>query len=144
MFESVRIGEGKPYQIQGDLQTIMAGLSCGRPNPMAWDVLWDCAHVFVSCPDFVAARGMRVYAVPLAGDPFIVSGESGAVTLGVLTFLMQRPVLAPLRDRLGLGRDSQVLLVNSEGHTAPYEFRKVVWEGALGVPASFRVSEVGR
>jgi len=144
LFESVRIGEGKPYQIQGDLQTIMAGLSCGRPNPIAWDVLWDCAHVFVSCPDFVAARGMRVYAVPLAGDPFIVSGESGAVTLGVLTFLMQRPELAPLRDRLGLGRDSQVLLVNSEGNTAPDEFRKVVWEGALGVPASFRVSEVGR
>ena len=144
LFESVRIGEGKPYQIEGDLHTIMAGLSCGRPNPIAWDVLWDCAHVFVSCPDFVAARGMRIYAVPLSGDPFIVSGESGAVTLGVLSLVMQRPELAPLRDRLGLDSDSQVLLINSEGNTAPDEFRRVVWEGALGVPTSFGVSQVGR
>jgi diaminopropionate ammonia-lyase len=143
LFESVRIGEGKPYQIEGDLHTIMAGLSCGRPNPIAWDVLWDCAHVFISCPDFVAARGMRVYAVPLSEDPFIVSGESGAVTLGVLTFIMQRSELAPLRERLGLDRESQVLLINSEGNTAPDEFRKVVWEGALGVPPTFSVSQVG-
>jgi len=144
LFESVRIGEGKPYQIEGDLHTIMAGLSCGRPNPVAWDVLWDCAQVFISCPDFVAARGMRIYAVPLSDDPFIVSGESGAVTLGVLTLIMQRRELAPLRDRLGLDRGSQVLLINTEGNTAPDEFRKVVWEGALGVPASFSVTQVGR
>lgn len=144
LFESVRIGEGKPYQIEGDLHTIMAGLSCGRPNPIAWDVLWDCAQVFIACPDFVAARGMRIYAVPLSDDPFVVSGESGAVTLGVLSLIMQRSELAPLRDRLGLGDDSHVLLINSEGNTAPDEFRRVVWEGALGVPASFGVSEVAR
>jgi diaminopropionate ammonia-lyase len=144
LFESARIGDGKPYQIQGDLNTIMAGLSCGRPNPIAWDVLWGCAHSFVSCPDFVAARGMRIYAVPLSGDPFIVSGESGAVTLGALTLIMQRPELAPLRDRLGLGKDSQVLLINTEGNTDPDDFRKVVWEGALAVPPGFSVSQVGR
>ncbi len=142
LFESARIGDGKPYQIEGDLTTIMAGLACGRPNPIAWNVLWDCAHVFVSCPDFVAARGMRMYAVPLAGDPFIVSGESGAVTLGVLSFIMQRPELVPLRDRLGLGPESQVLLINSEGNTDPDDFRKVVWEGAHAVPQGFKVTQL--
>ncbi len=142
LFESARIGDGKPYKIEGSLDTIMAGLSCGRPNPIAWNVLWDCTHVFISCPDFVAARGMRMYAVPLAGDPFIVSGESGAVTLGVLSLIMQRPELAPLRRRLSLGQDSQVLLVNSEGNTDPDDFRKVVWEGAHAVPRGFKVTEL--
>lgn len=142
LFESTRIGDGNPYKIEGDLNTIMAGLACGRPNPIAWRVLWDCAHVFISCPDFVAARGMRMYAVPLAGDPFIVSGESGAVTLGVLSLIMQRPELAPLRKRLGLGPDSQVLLVNSEGNTDPDDFRKVVWEGAHAVPQGFKVTQL--
>ena len=142
LFESARIGDGRPYKIEGDLNTIMAGLACGRPNPIAWSVLWDCAHVFISCPDFVAARGMRMYAVPLAGDPFIVSGESGAVTLGVLSFIMQRPELAPLRERLGLGPDSQVLLLNTEGNTDPDDFRKVVWEGAHAVPQGFRVTQL--
>lgn len=140
LFESVRIGDGKPYKFEGPLDTIMAGLSCGRPNPLAWRVLRDCAHVFVACPDYVAARGMRVCAVPLRGDPFIVSGESGAVTLGVVTFLMQRPELAPLRELLGMGEDSQVLVVNSEGNTDPDHFRQVVWEGAHPVPPGVAIT----
>ena len=142
LFESMRIGDGKPYKIEGDLKTIMAGLSCGRPNPIAWNVLWDCAHVAISCPDFVAARGMRMYAVPLAGDPFIVSGESGAVTLGALSFIMQRSELSQLRDRLGLESDSQVLLLNTEGNTDPDDFRRVVWEGEHSVPQGFKVTQL--
>ena len=142
LFESARMGDGKPYKIEGDLKTIMAGLSCGRPNPIAWNVLWDCAHVAISCPDFVAARGMRMYAVPLAGDPFIVSGESGAVTLGVLSFIMQRSELSQLRNRLGLGPDSQVLLLNTEGNTDPDDFRRIVWEGEHSVPQGFKVTQL--
>jgi len=141
LFESVRIGDGKAYKFDGPLDTIMAGLSCGRPNPLAWQVLRDCADVFVACPDSVAARGMRVYAVPLRGDPFIVSGESGAVTLGVLTFIMQRPELATLRELLGIGPQAQVLLVNSEGNTDPDYFRQVVWEGAHTVPPGLVIRE---
>ena len=83
-----------------------------------------------------------MYAVPLAGDPFIVSGESGAVTLGVLSFIMQRSELAQLRDRLGLGPDSQVLLLNTEGNTDPDDFRRVVWEGEHSVPQGFKVTQL--
>lgn len=142
LFESVRIGDGKAYRFDGPLETMMAGLSCGRPNPLAWRVLRDCADVFVACPDYVAARGMRVYAVPLRGDPFVVSGESGAVTLGVLTFIMQRPEMAPLRELLEIGPASQVLLINSEGNTDPDSFRQVVWEGSHTVPTGIAIREV--
>ncbi|MFO8033834.1 MAG: diaminopropionate ammonia-lyase [Candidatus Bipolaricaulota bacterium] len=140
LFESVRIGDGRPYKFEGELDTIMAGLSCGKPNPLAWKVLRACARVFVACPDYVAARGMRIYAVPLEGDPFVVSGESGAVTLGVLSLVMQRPELAPLKEALQLNRNAQVLLVNSEGNTDPHHFRKVVWEGAHAMPSSIAIS----
>jgi diaminopropionate ammonia-lyase len=81
---------------------------------------------------------MRVYATPLAGDPFVVSGESGAVTLGALMIVAEYPQFAELKDHLGLGPDSQVLLINSEGNTDPDEFRRVVWEGADSVPAEYR------
>ena len=60
----------------------MAGLACGEPSPIDWDVLWEYAGAFVACPDYVAAEGMRVYSVPLKGDALIICGESGAVTLG--------------------------------------------------------------
>jgi len=138
---SAREGDGEPHKFEGELETIMAGLACGEPSPIAWRILWDCAHVFVSCPDYVAAKGMRVYGVPLAGDPFVVSGESGAVTLGALMFALERPELKPLREALDLGPNSQVLLINTEGNTDPEEFRRVLWDGALPVPEEYRTEE---
>ncbi|MGA9597565.1 MAG: diaminopropionate ammonia-lyase [Acidimicrobiia bacterium] len=140
LYHSAKIGDGNPHDVEGELQTIMAGLACGEPSPIAWDVLWDTIDAFVACPDYVAAKGMRVYGVPLAGDPFIVSGESGAVTLGALTFVADYAEFGDLKEYLGLDHNSQVLLINSEGNTDPQYFRRVVWEGANSVPGPYRWS----
>jgi diaminopropionate ammonia-lyase len=138
LFRSAEIGDGKPYGFPGDLDTIMAGLACGDPNPIAWELLWDTTDFFLKCPDYVAAKGMRVYGVPLNGDPYIIAGESGAVTLGALTFLMELPEYAELRDKIGLGPNACVLLVNSERNTDPDAFRRVVWEAGDAVPVEYR------
>ncbi|NLF77406.1 MAG: diaminopropionate ammonia-lyase [Chloroflexi bacterium] len=138
LYRSAEVGDGQPHSFPGDLDTMMAGLACGDPSPLAWKILWDCADMFVACPEYVAAKGMRVYGVPLAGDPFIVSGESGAVTLGALMFIMERPELAEVRERLQLDSESQILLINSEGNTDPNHFRRVVWDGAEQVPAEYK------
>jgi diaminopropionate ammonia-lyase len=140
LFHSAKIGDGIPHEIHGDLHTIMAGLACGEPSPIAWSILWDTVDAFVSCPDYVAAKGMRVYGVPLHGDPFIVSGESGAVTLGALMFAADYAEFHEFKEYIGLGPDSQILLINSEGNTDPEYFRRVVWEGANSVPAEYRWS----
>jgi len=138
LYRSIEVGDGQPHNFPGDLDTIMAGLACGDPSPIAWNILHSCADAFLSCPDYVAAKGMRVYAVPLAGDPFIVSGESGAVTLGALMFALERPQLADLKAALKLDQDSQILLINSEGNTDPNHFRRIVWDGLDQVPAAFK------
>lgn len=138
LFKSARQGDGRPHSVGGTLDTIMAGLACGDPSPLAWEILDRHADVFLSCPDFVAAKGMRVYGMPLAGDPFIVSGESGAVTLGTLMFAAECPGLASLKQALKLDAQSQVLLINTEGNTDPELFRRVVWEGGNPVPPDFR------
>ncbi len=138
LYQSASIGDGKPHSYEGDLDTIMAGLACGDPNPLAWDILSEVADFFATCPDYVAAKGMRVYGIPLAGDPFIVSGESGAVTLGALTFIMEFQGAAHLKEELRLDRDSQVLLINSEGNTDPDEFRHIAWEGSIPVPSQYQ------
>jgi len=139
LYRSALIGDGKPYNVEGSLDTIMAGLACGDPNPIAWKILYDCADVFAACPDYVAAKGMRVYSVPLRGDPFLISGESGAVTLGALMYIMEYAGAQRLREALHLDRDSQVLLINSEGNTSPDDFRSVVWEGSLPVPEQYKI-----
>ena len=140
LYHSLKVGDGKPHNVTGDLNTIMAGLACGEPNPIAWEILSDCADIFAICPDYVAAMGMRVYGVPLRGDPYVISGESGAVSLGALMYLMQHPGSSELRQRLGLGSDSQVLLINSEGNTSPDDFRYVVWEGGIPVPDEYKLN----
>ena len=138
LYQSAQTPEGQPATFAGDLDTIMAGLACGDPSPLAWSILRDCTDYFLSCPDYVAAKGMRVYGVPLNDDPFIVSGESGSVSLGALMFIMERPELADLREQLRLDRDSQVLLINSEGNTDPNHFRRIVWDGADPVPNEYK------
>jgi diaminopropionate ammonia-lyase len=139
LYRSARSRKGKAIAVGGDLQTIMAGLACGEANSLAWELLRDYANAFASCPDFVAALGMRMLGNPLPGDPQIVSGESGAVTTGLLALLMNSPGMAQTRERLRLGQDSRVLLVSTEGDTDPRRYRDIVWEGEI--PARLGVAK---
>ncbi len=131
IYKSAQIGDGKPHAVTGALDTLMAGLACGEPNTISWELLRDYAAAFVSCPDYLAATGMRVLATPLKGDPVIISGESGAVTTGLLHLLMEAETekTVQLRNQLGLDRNSVVLLVSTEGNTSPRAFRDAVWYG---------------
>lgn len=115
--------------VGGDLSTIMAGLACGEGCTISWDILKNKASCFVSAPDWVAARGMRVLAAPLAGDAPVKSGESGAVGAGLVTTLMIEDEYAELRETLGLNEDSVVLCFSTEGDTDPERYRDVVWDG---------------
>ena len=72
---------------------------------------------------------MRMLGNSLAGDPHITSGESGAVTAGLLAFAMRDRKLGALRDALGLNENSTVLLFSTEGDTDPEKYRSVVWDG---------------
>lgn len=139
LYHSMEINDGKPHNFPGDLNTIMAGLACGEPNPIAWEVLYDCADGFIKCPDYVSAKGMRVGGVPLQGDPYIIAGESGAVSLGALMFVMELDRYKNIREALGLNENSKVLLVNSERNTDPDDYRRVVWEGGDQIPKQYRV-----
>lgn len=131
IYTSARIGDGRPHAVTGDLDTLMAGLACGEPNTISWELLRDYGSAYVSCPDYLAATGMRVLATPLKGDPVIISGESGAVTTGLLHLLMESATdkALSLRREIGLGSDSIVLLVSTEGNTSPRAFRDAVWYG---------------
>lgn len=139
LYRSALAEDGLPHTVEGDLDTIMAGLACGEPNPIAWQILKDRADYFAICPDYVAGMGMRVYGVPLRGDPVVISGESGAVTLGALMYIMQHESGKEFCEELELGADSQVLLINSEGNTSPDDFRYVVWEGGIPVPEAYKM-----
>jgi len=131
LFRSAR--QGEIVNVGGEMNTIMAGLACGEPNPLGWPLLRDCARQFISCEDRVAALGMRVLGNPLGEDPRIVSGESGAVSAGVLAAVLHHPQAQALKEKLKLTSTSRVLLLSTEGDTDPQHYREVVWEGKDGV-----------
>jgi len=72
---------------------------------------------------------MRTLGAPLRGDPQIISGESGAVTMGLLCAVMERESLKDLRRDLGLDKNSRVLLFSTEGDTDPEKYRRIVHDG---------------
>ncbi|MCO1603938.1 diaminopropionate ammonia-lyase [Desulfosporosinus nitroreducens] len=131
LYKSALAADGRPRVVGGDMATVMAGLACGEPNLIGWNILRDYSDVFVSCPDWVAAKGMRVLANPLLGDPKVISGESGAVTAGLLSTLMIDEGLKEAREALHLDEKSQILLFNTEGNTDPFKYRSIVWDGEL-------------
>ncbi len=129
LYKGAVAGDGKPRIVTGDLQTIMAGLACGEPNTLSWDILRNHVFAFVSCPDWVSAKGMRMLGVPVKGDPVVISGESGAVGMGCLDAIMCDDTYKDLREMLELDRFSQVLMFSTEGNTDPLKFRRVIWDG---------------
>jgi len=116
--------------VTGDLNTMMAGLACGEPNPISFDILQNHAACFVSCPDWVSARGMRLLAAPLESDPAVVSGESGAIGMGFIDAVMTDPAYAGLREAAGLDENSVVLMFSTEGATDPENYRRIVEKDA--------------
>jgi diaminopropionate ammonia-lyase len=92
--------------------TAMAGLDCADVSPAAWPTLRHGIAGTVTVTDDEAAAAMSdISAVGLA------IGESGAAALAGLRALQTDPRCSGLRDRLGVGPRTRVLLIASEGLT---------------------------
>ena len=72
---------------------------------------------------------MRMLGMPVKGDPSVVSGESGAVGMGLISAIMEDDTYWDLREHLELDRFSQVLMFSTEGDTDPEKYRRILWDG---------------
>jgi len=129
IFRTAAAADNNLHFVKGKLDTLMAGLACGEPNRIAWDVLQETAEYALSCPDWVAAKGMRILAAPLGNDRKVVSGESGAVTTGLVAQIMTDPALAWIKDELEIDKSSKILCFSTEGDTDRENYRRIVWDG---------------
>lgn len=130
LVESARAG--KVVKIEHGEPTVMAMLECYEPSLVAWRILSRVADAFMTVDEDDAIAAMRRLANPLAGDPAIVSGESGGVGLAALINVAGDEAL---RSQLKLGKDSRVLLVNTEGATDPVLYEKLVGASSADVAA---------
>jgi diaminopropionate ammonia-lyase len=113
--------QGATANASGSVDSIMAGLACGETSPLAWRFLNILADAFMTIPDEAAIEAMRILAGATRDIP-IVAGESGAAGLAGL---MQAAGNAEERGALGLDEQSHVLLLNTEGATAPALYQEL-------------------
>lgn len=113
VLESARAGG--IITLEGEQDSIMAGLNCGTPSPIAWPRVSAGLDWLVAVDDDQARDAMRRFA-----EVGIVSGESGAASLAAAL---------QLRDDTGsdvLGADDTLLLLSTEGATDPVAYREIV------------------
>jgi len=113
VLQSIRAGE--VTTVPGPHPSIMAGLNCGTPSPIAFPTLAAGLDALVAIEDSFAEQSMRSLAA--AG---ITSGETGAAALGGLSAAMASST------ELGIGRDSHVVVLSTEGATDPESYRRIV------------------
>lgn len=130
IYETAKASDGALHAVR-DLHTIMAGLNCGEPCTLAWEMIRHTAEYAISCPDYVSANGMRILGSPAVGDVRIISGESGAVTIGAVVEMTCSPKEAYVKETLGIDQDSVILCISTEGDTDQKNYRDITWYGAF-------------
>ncbi len=121
LFESAKTGTATNVAVVKE--TLMAGLSCGEPSELAWEILAEEASDFLTVPESIVAPTVRLLARPEEGDPAIEAGESGIAGLAALIAARQDEDLS---GKLGLDAQSRVLLIGSEGVTDPAIFTMIM------------------
>jgi diaminopropionate ammonia-lyase len=124
--------EGHAARATGSVDSVMAGLACGETSPLAWKILDNCIDDFMLIDDADALDAMRRLAAGSSDDVPVVAGESGAAGFAGLCVLMRD---ASLARAAGLDAMSRVLVVNTEGATAPADYAGFVGESAQAVAA---------
>ncbi len=124
LFESARAGGMTDIRIEEE--TLMAGLSCGEPSALAWEILAEEASDFLTVPESFVGPAMRLLARPPGSDPKIEAGESAVAGLAALIAAARS---GKMRSALGLDANSRVLLIGSEGATDPDSYAALVAAG---------------
>jgi diaminopropionate ammonia-lyase len=130
LFESAKAGER--VTLGGDIDTVMACLSCAETSLLAWEILADGADFFMTIPDAAAIELMRMLATGIDGDPPLVAGESAVAGVAGALAAGTDPATA---KQINLNADSRVLVFGTEGDTDPELYRRIVGRTAEEVRA---------
>ncbi len=116
------IEAGKLVAAEGG-HTVMGRLDCRKASLLAYEILRHTADDFLSIPDEMTFEAMRL----LAGEGMEV-GESGAAGLGGLIAATRD---GAMRETLGIGATSQVLVVATEGVVDRVAYGKITGKSSV-------------
>jgi len=115
--------EGKPVVVDGDLETLMAGLACGEVSALAWEILDVGANDFLTINEEAVPLTMQLLADGFGDDAKIEAGESAVAGLSAL--ITARHSLED-SQALGLDESSKVYILGTEGATDPVLYQQLI------------------
>lgn len=117
LYRSIEAGE--PVTVPGPHDSMMAGMNCGTVSMIAWPSMRDRTDWAAAIDDSYAADAMRL----LATEGLVV-GETGAGTVGALLAIAEESPES--FAEMGLGPDSTVVCICTEGATDPVNYEAIV------------------
>ena len=109
----------------GSMKTIMAGLNCDIPSYLAWQLLKNHLEFTMLIEEDSAKKAIRQYYMPLENDPKIISAESGAASLAAVQEVLTNE---ESRQMLGIKKNSNILIINTEANTDPENIERILNE----------------
>lgn len=103
---------GAPVPSVGSLKTSMDCLACRNVSELSWEILRDGADAFITVSDTAVEETVALLSAGVGRDPPIPTQPSGAAGFTGLIAALFEPALA---DPLGLGEESRVLVIGTEG-----------------------------
>ena len=117
------VAAGNRVPAEGNLTTVMDGLSVGQISALAWPMLDGGAAATITISDRIAIEALRILAHPVPPDPVVELGETGVAAFAGLLAASAEP---QARKLLGLDHESRVIAIGCEGVTDPMIYRRLV------------------
>jgi diaminopropionate ammonia-lyase len=118
---------GKPTVVHGDLETIMAGLSCGEVSLIAWEILKNTVSSFISIDDNSIGQTMKLLA---NNNNPIIAGESAVAGLAGYLITQSDEIM---REQLHINKNSKILFFGTEGDTDELMYEQLVGKNSKEV-----------
>jgi diaminopropionate ammonia-lyase len=114
---------GKPVVVEGDHDTLMAGLACGEVSLLAWKILKPGVDDFLTVNELVVPHTMRLLARGVGGDQPVEAGESAVAGLAALITARNS---SELSKKLALDESSRIFILGTEGATDPELHQRLI------------------
>ena len=121
VLESIRTGKIEKIDIKRE--SLMGGMSCGEVSLVPWDIIKNSVRYCISLPDDDIAKTMKLLGNASFSKEKIIAGENSAP--GVISLITSCED-EKIKEKIGLNKDSNVMLIGSEGDSDQKMYQKLI------------------
>ena len=121
VLESIKSGRIEKIDIKRE--SLMGGMSCGEVSLVPWEILKNSVKYCISLPDDDIAKTMKLLGNASFSKEKIIAGENSAP--GVISLITSCED-EKIKEKIGLNKDSNVMLIGCEGDTDQKMYQKLI------------------